>query len=683
MSRRPRIAAAALLTVLLFAAAGAPAVARAQSRGALLDVPYLSQPVRLCGGAALAMVLRFWGERQVYAEDFAPLVDQARGGIPTEALAAAVSDRGWTAVHVALEADRALTQLRDEVNRGRPVIALIEARPSLYHFVVVVGVTSSEVVLHDPARAPFQVLPHAEFDAAWARAERWMLVVMPPAARPAEARADVENDRAREAAGPCDALVSHSVRQAQSGDLPAAERGLSAATALCPGDAAGWRELAGLRFLERAYPETLRLAGAAVERAPGDAHAWQLLATSRYLTGDRDGALDAWNRTGEPRTDVVRVDGAVRTPHAVVVDLVDLPPRELLTSSARRRAEQRLGELPVASDAAVRYEPLDDGWAAVDASIDERRILPGDWIQWGATTFETLLQREISVNIPGRLGAGENLRLRYRWAANRPRVLAQFGAPAPGFLPGIVTAELWWERQAYAGLEAGAPVLTEQRVRTGGHLADWPADWLRWQAGAAVDRFDGRRHVSIDGRVVTRLLDDHVSVTAHAERWAPTDGGPSFAAAGVTAAWRSSANRDAPGWSAFGGTAGATRAAPLAIWPGAGTSLTRGALLRAHSVTDGGIVSGAAFGRRLAFATIEHERPVWSSPYGLASLAIFLDLARAWNRPDGTTSPWLADLGAGVRFGEPDADTVRLDIAVGLRDRRITVSAGYVPDWGR
>jgi hypothetical protein len=669
--------------VLLFATAGAPALAREQSRGALLDVPYLSQPVRLCGGAALAMVLRFWGEPQVFAEDFAPLVDQRRGGIPAEALARAVSDRGWTAVHVALEADRALTQLRDEVNSGRPVIALIEDRPSLYHFVVVVGVTSREVVLHDPARAPFQVLPHADFDAAWARAERWMLVVMPPAARPAEADAGDAAARVQGAAGPCDALVSHSVSQAQSGDLPAAERGLSAATALCPGDAAGWRELAGLRFLEREYPETLRLAGAAIERAPGDAHAWQLVATSRYLTGDRDGALDAWNRTGEPRTDVVNVDGAVRTPHTVVVNLVDLPPRELLTSGARRRAEQRLEELPVASDATVRYEPLDDGWAAVNVSIDERRILPENWMGWGATTFETLLQREVSVNIPGRLGAGENLRLRYRWAANRPRALFEFGAPAPGPLPGIVTTELWWERQAYTGLESGAPVLREQRVRTGGHLADWPVDWFRWQAGAAIDRFDGRRHVSVNGRLVTRLFDDHVSVTAHAERWAPANGGSSFAAAGATAAWRSSANRDVPGWIAFGGMAEATRAAPLAIWPGAGTSLTRGALLRAHSVTDGGIVSGAAFGRRLAFTTVEHQRPVWSSPHGLASVAIFLDLARAWDRRDGTASPWLADLGAGIRFGEPNADTVRLDIAVGLRDRRVTVSAGYVPDWGR
>ena len=41
---------------------------------AALEVPYLPQSVLLCGGAALAMVERWWGRRGVYAEDFAGLV---------------------------------------------------------------------------------------------------------------------------------------------------------------------------------------------------------------------------------------------------------------------------------------------------------------------------------------------------------------------------------------------------------------------------------------------------------------------------------------------------------------------------------------------------------------------------------------------------------------------------------
>ena len=295
-----------------------------------------------------------------------------------------------------IDASTSFDRLRTEVDRGRPVVALIEARPSVYHFVVVVGVTDAAIVLHDPARGPFQVMPRAEFDAAWAPAERWMLLVLPPADRP----------------------------QARGAPL-APER--------------------------------------AVDRPPQDRHAWQLLATSRYLTGDLTGALDAWNRIGEPRTNVVSVLGAVRTPHAIVVDLVDLPPREILTASGLRQAERRLEELPVASDASVRYEPIADGLATVQTTIDERDTFPGSWAGWGAMGFETLLQREVSLDVAGRLGAGENLRGRYRWARNRPRVMLEFGVPAPGPIPGIASVELSWERQAYGALVAGEPLLREER----------------------------------------------------------------------------------------------------------------------------------------------------------------------------------------------------------------------------
>jgi outer membrane translocation and assembly module TamA len=61
-----------------------------------------------------------------------------------------------------------------------------------------------------------------------------------------------------------------------------------------------------------------------------------------------------------------------------------------------------------------------------------------------------------------------------------------------------------------------------------------------------------------------------------------------------------------------------------------------------------------------------------------------MDAARAWRRREPGASPWHADLGAGVRFGEPGSTgVVRLDVAIGLRDRQTAISAGYVPPWGR
>ena len=71
--------------VLIAALAGR--VARpAGSRSPILDVPFISQSEALCGGAAAAMVLRYWGERGLTAESFSHLVDRSAAGIRTNAL---------------------------------------------------------------------------------------------------------------------------------------------------------------------------------------------------------------------------------------------------------------------------------------------------------------------------------------------------------------------------------------------------------------------------------------------------------------------------------------------------------------------------------------------------------------------------------------------------------------------
>src|SRR5690606_2911116 len=79
------------------------ASARAQATGnpvpgALIDVPYFAQTRLLCGGAALTMVLRYWGAEGVVPADFQPLVDEAAGGITTGRLVEAAATRGWQAV---------------------------------------------------------------------------------------------------------------------------------------------------------------------------------------------------------------------------------------------------------------------------------------------------------------------------------------------------------------------------------------------------------------------------------------------------------------------------------------------------------------------------------------------------------------------------------------------------------
>src|SRR5689334_23319834 len=66
----------------------------------LLDVPYMSQTESLCGGAAAAMVMRYWGARGIDASAFAPLVDRSAAGIRTTALVDDLRHRGWSATAI-------------------------------------------------------------------------------------------------------------------------------------------------------------------------------------------------------------------------------------------------------------------------------------------------------------------------------------------------------------------------------------------------------------------------------------------------------------------------------------------------------------------------------------------------------------------------------------------------------
>lgn len=156
-SFRRAAAVLSFCTMLSWAARPAMAFPPAQADvRALLAVPYLSQTPNLCGGAAVAMLMRYWGERDVFPQDFAALVGSGDSGILTGTLASAVRDRGWQAIVSPVSGQDARAQIRSEIDRGRPIIALIEVGTRTYHYVVIVGTTDQQVVVHDPARAPFE-----------------------------------------------------------------------------------------------------------------------------------------------------------------------------------------------------------------------------------------------------------------------------------------------------------------------------------------------------------------------------------------------------------------------------------------------------------------------------------------------------------------------------------------------
>src|SRR5919204_2942035 len=143
-----------------------------------LDVPYVPQTDALCGGAALAMVLRYWGDAHANVQEFAPLVDPQTHGIATDALVAAVVQRQWIALQTNAPAD-----VREHLGQRHPVIALIKDGRQ-YHYVVIVGAGGLEFVVHDPAWGPSRKIASGEFERRWAASGFWSLVVLPNARAP-------------------------------------------------------------------------------------------------------------------------------------------------------------------------------------------------------------------------------------------------------------------------------------------------------------------------------------------------------------------------------------------------------------------------------------------------------------------------------------------------------------------
>lgn len=691
-----RALVACLVAVVVTAGSG-PVWAAAPGRHApsgasrLLEVPFLPQTEDLCGGAALAMVLRYWGAADVQPADFAPLVDRGAAGIPTNVLASAVRTRGWQSVSVEADAASGNVWLRDQVERGRPVIALIAVGPARYHYVVVVAWTGTQVVVHDPARGPFVVLPHAAFEGAWALAGRWALLVLPPetplVSRPAPALATpiAEPGGTNAGGSSCALLVSTLVALAKAGDVPGADAGLTAALQMCPDEPAAWRELAGIRFLQSRWAEASALAEQSAALDPSDVDGRDLLATSRFLNDEPERALAQWNRIGSPDVDVVRVVGARRTRHPVVSALIDLPPRVLLTPERFNHASRRLQELPSAVATRLRYRPIGGGLADLDAVVVERATVPRGPVPLVAAGARAWVQREAGIAVASPTGSGELWTAAWRWWERRPRVAASLTVPSPSWFTGVTTIAGSWERPTYqtspATVLRPAVVSRQARRRASVAVTDWVSSRLRWSMGLALDTWDRDRHVAMDAALDARGAGDRISMSAGTVLAAPTGSGQRFATAGVQVALRSTRDRASSSWMLDAGVDAASTHAPFDLWAGAGAGQARTPLLRAHPLLSGGVITGPMFGRQMAHATVEYQHSLVSMPAGTLSLAAFVDAADV-RRPLAGDGLAHADLGAGARFSLPGrGGTMRVDVARGLRDGRVVVSAGWLAPW--
>ncbi len=706
MRPRGRAAAAALAALLELGAPWRP-VAALQTPGvasdttpgvSVLDVPYVPQSEELCGGAAAVMVFRYWGVDSVAVREFAPLVDDSARGIRTGTLTDEIRSLGWRAVAFR----GSLPELRRQLARGRPVIVLLRMGPDRYHYVVVVAADDGTVLVHDPARAPFRKLSVAEFRSMWAPTGAWSLLVVPARHRvdslraaPADSTSAAPAPRAADSAaertavpppaGPsaCHERVGDAVRMARDGDMAGAARVLEATAAACPDSASPLRELSGVRFQQRRWMEAAAAARRALALEPGDPYTTRLLAGDLYMAGRREEALRTWNEVGEPRVSSLRVYGLERVRYRVVARRVDLPRDSLLTRRRLALVRRRLDAVPGFAATRVDWGYQGAGRAELRVAVLERRPLPGGVPGLVLSLAAGLPQRVVRVRTGSLFGDGERMSAAWRWWSERPRVSLDVQGPDAFGLTGIWDAGGSWEREAFRVPAASGPAdtLREERWSAGLALDAWGTPFLRWRVGVSLDRWAGRGTApGVAAGVELLGAGDRVRLVAGGRAWPGPDG--AFGAGRAELGWRSAERPRGVVLSSRVGYAAASARAPLQLWPGAGTGHARPTLLRAHPLLEGGVVSGPAFGRRVAYAGA--EMTAWYA--GLAPLAVgpalFVDFARAWSRPGGGASPAEVDVGAGLRLAVPGTPSrLRLDVAHGLRDGENAVSIGWEGVW--
>jgi hypothetical protein len=680
-----------------------------------VDVPYLPQTEAMCGGAATAMVFRYWGDAHADVQEFAPLVDRSAGGIANGALVAAVKTRGWRVSTV----DGSLEALRLRIRDRQPVIVLLADRSDRYHYVVVTGWSGEAIVVHDPSWGPSRRIPNSDFEQRWRAADFWSMVILPPRATstnpgviepPALSGAGV-GDSTRQSVA-CDARLASAISAIEARGLGSAEELLDEVRSQCPRDAAPVRELSGVRFAQHRWADAAALAREALRLDASDEYAIDVLGSSLFMAGDPAGALRVWNRIGKPRVNLVRIDGLRHSRYQTIADDLGIRANQLLTADAFERAKRRLGELPGAAAARLTLRPERDGFATVDVAVAERDAVPSGAAAWAATAVQAGVDREATIAAPGFTGQGEAWSASWRWWANRPAVSVAYAAPQIHGWPGVWRVEGGWQSDAFsfagvgfAGRLAGPDqVVHETRAHAALSVTDWLTGSLRysisagfdsWSAEAdrgpaeaghygvpdgvqAVARHDQTRAIGTGGSLEQRLFGDRVSLAGTFTRWTPISQGAAFSAAGATASAQSST--EPSGWVVTGnaGFQWAGDAAPLGLWPGAGAGHAREPLLRAHPLLEDGIIDvtgSSVFGRTLAFGGAEVQR--WLARPALAHVAVggFVDVARA-TRQAGIETPDQCDLGLGMRVRMPgSAGLLRIDVARGMRDgaRALTV----------
>jgi ABC-type bacteriocin/lantibiotic exporter with double-glycine peptidase domain len=158
-------------------------VLAAQEPGVWLDVPFVRQEKNGCGAASIAMVMQYWQRQQGKIPSADPeqiqlaLYSRQAQGIYASGMEHYLQQHGFRTFAFAGE----WKDLKEHLEKGRPLIVALNPGRSDLHYVVVAGLDWQQglVLKNDPAERKLLKQDRSNFEKEWKAAGNWTLLAVP------------------------------------------------------------------------------------------------------------------------------------------------------------------------------------------------------------------------------------------------------------------------------------------------------------------------------------------------------------------------------------------------------------------------------------------------------------------------------------------------------------------------
>jgi len=154
----------------------------AEQSGVWLDVPFVRQDKNACGAASIAMVMQYWQQHGQPGFADARLIQRAlyshQGhGIYAADLERYLKQQGFQTFAF----QGAWEDLREHLEKGRPLIVALKTGRDELHYVVVAGLDGQQQVVlkNDPAERKLLKQNRSSFETEWKAAANWTLLAVP------------------------------------------------------------------------------------------------------------------------------------------------------------------------------------------------------------------------------------------------------------------------------------------------------------------------------------------------------------------------------------------------------------------------------------------------------------------------------------------------------------------------